>query len=560
MTPRLRKFTVALLMVPALTLAGCSGANNDAKSTHAGGQEIVADGAMNLQDRDKLQDGGELRLAIAELPEQNNKFHANTTGNASRLWAWYNPELALYDGDGTFHANPAYITDIKDEVVDGKTQVTYTINEQAQYNDGTPLDWKSFENTWKFNNGTYPDVSVSNTSGYDLIESVERGNNDKEAVVTFKQPYAWWQALFNSLVPPQVDTADKFNNAYLQNLKPEWGAGPFTVEKVDFNTGTVSFVRNDKWWGEPAKLDRVSYRQMESQASLNAFKAGEIDTVVVSNKERLATAKSMGDKVDLRTALDPANVLLILNGRGPILEDKEVRKAIFTGIDRSQLAAIRFNGLDYTEDLPGSFLLFQGQEGYEDNFGAVVSYDPEEAKKILDEAGWVVGADGIREKDGQRLDIRYVIVGNNESVKATAGALQKMLKDIGVNLEIVERPSSDFSNIMKNNDFDLFALRFVSEDPFGVASFKQYYASDSQLNRSGTGTVELDAKIAKLEEIADMDEQIEEANKLEKEAFQQYGIMPYANGPVIAATPPKLANYGSPFFAVLPKENIGWMK
>ena len=55
-----------------------------------------------------------------------------------------------------------------------------------------------------------------------------------------------------------------------------------------------------------------------------------------------------------------------------------MREALFTGIDRSTLAQIQFNGLDYTEQLPGSIVLYQTQPGYEDNFSPVVQVRPGE--------------------------------------------------------------------------------------------------------------------------------------------------------------------------------------
>ena len=148
-----------------------------------------------------------------------------------------------------------------DEVVDGKTVVTYTIRDEAQYNDGTPIDWKSFEHTWKFNNGENEELNVSSTDGYELIESVEQGENEKQAVVTFKQEYAWWQGLFGFLLPTQVDSAEVYNEGYINELHPEWGAGPYKVDNVDFNTGTVSFVPNENWWGDEPLLDRVTFRR-----------------------------------------------------------------------------------------------------------------------------------------------------------------------------------------------------------------------------------------------------------------------------------------------------------
>jgi len=71
---------------------------------------------------------------------------------------------------------------------------------------------------------------------------------------------------------------------------------------------------------------------------------------------------------------------------------------------------------------------------------------------------------------------------------------------------------------------------------------------------------DLDEKIAELQQLPTQEEQIKRANELEKEALQQYGIMPYVNGPQLYATKNGLANYGSYAFALVPKENIGWAK
>ncbi|WP_276907952.1 ABC transporter family substrate-binding protein [Corynebacterium riegelii] len=567
MKNRIRIAAIAGLSTISLALTACAGDGAESTSTgttaaessqaaestgeSTGGLEIKAAGDYNPLERDQIQDGGELTMAITEMAEQQNVFHANMNRYTRNVWDKYNPQLTLFDGDGTYHPNPAYLSEVKDEVVDGKTVVTYTIVDEANYNDGTPIDWKSFENTWKFNNGSNPDVQVNSTDGYELIESVTRGETDKQAVVTYKQAYPWWEGLFGSLVPPQVDSADTFMNAYLKQLHPEWGAGPFKVENVNFETGEVSFVPNEKWWGEPAKLERISYRAMEDQASINAFRAGEIDLTGVGSRDRLETARQMGDQADIRVSLRPSNFLLTINSEAPGLDDPKVREAIMTAIDRSQLAAIRFNGLDYTEDLPGSFTLFQNQPGYEDNFGSVVQYDQEKAKKLLEEAGY---------SESNPLSVRYVTLGDSPMVQATTSAIQSMLRAVGIDVQVEERPSSDFSKVTSEKDFDLFMSGFSSSDPFGVAYFGQLYASDSELNKSGTGSAELDAKIEELQKIEDADEQIKRANELEKEAFGEFGIMPYANGPEMVATKPGLANLGAMSFAVLPIENVGWAK
>ena len=551
---------IALLSAAALTLSGCTGTKQqEASSDSAGGVHINLKGDYNPMERDQIKDGGELTLPIYEISEQSNSLHANSVLDTLTLWRWYNPQPVLFDGDGTWHPNPDYLTNVKDEEVDGKTVVTYDINPDAVFNDGTPIDWRAFETTWKVSNGENKDFSVSSTDGYELIESVTAGESDKQAVVTFKQPFAWWQALFNQFMHPAVSDPQTFNEGYLKNPRPEWGAGPFKVDTFDYNGGTVTFVPNEKWWGEKPKLDKVTYRRMELQAAINAFQSGEIDATVVSDKDRLAVAKSMKD-VNIQGTLQPTHWVLTANSKAPNLADVKVREALFTGINRETLAQIRFNGLGYKENLPGSFVMFQNQKGYEDNFGSVVQYDQDKAKQLLDDAGWAEGSDGIREKDGEKLTLRYVTFGDDNQGKSMAAATQKMLKDIGVDLQISERPSADFSKVVANLDFDFLTSGITSYDPYGVMYFKYTYGSDSQVNKSGTGTPELDEQIAELEKLPTQEEQIQKANELEKEALKQYGIMPYANGPRLVASKKTLANYGAMAFAVVPKENIGWAK
>ncbi|HLR48497.1 MAG TPA: ABC transporter family substrate-binding protein [Corynebacterium sp.] len=563
----IRKSAIAAVAASALILSGCAGGDSGSSGSSGDGAsapgeelEVSLDGAYNEQDRDALAKGGELTLAITEISEQQNPFQADGTLYTNQVWQYYNPQMTLFNGKGEFEPNNDYLTDVSDEVVDGKTVVTYTIRDEAEYNDGTPIDWKSFEHTWKYSNGENEELNVSSTDGYELIESVEQGENEKQAVVTFKQEYAWWQGLFGFLLPTQVDSPEVYNEGYINELHPEWGAGPYKVDNVDFNAGTVSFVPNEKWWGDEPFLDRVTYRQMESQASINAFKAGEVDATGVASKERLAAVEDM-DGIEIRTAMRPSNFLITLNSESPKLGDIKVREAIMTGIDRSQLATIRFNGIGYEEELPGSFTLYQTQEGYEDVFGELVEFDAEKAKSLLDEAGWTEGSDGIREKDGETLTLNYVLLGDDANSRASASATQKMMRDIGVDLQIQERPSSDFSKVITERSFDVFPMGFSSSDPFGVAYFGQMYKSDSELNRSGTGTKELDAKINELQQIGDADEQIARANELEKEALGTYGIMPFANGPdMYAVADPKLANYGAYSFATVGVEDIGYMK
>ena len=78
--------------------------------------------------------------------------------------------------------------------------------------------------------------------------------------------------------------------------------------------------------------------------------------------------------------------------------------------------------------------------------------------------------------------------------------------------------------MVTRRDFDMFPMGFSQSDPYGVAYFQQTYASDSQLNRSGTGTPEMDEKINELQKLPTEDEQIRRANELEKRRSRGMGL------------------------------------
>ena len=561
----MKKFArVGLASVAALTMAlsACGGGGEGGKTEEGPAltsTEMAVD--FNEQPYDKIKEGGTLTLPITEINAQMNTWHADSTAYTTTLWNWYNPVAIGFSADGEALPDPDYITDISDEVKDGKTVVTYTLNEDATFNDGTPIDWHALEAGWKACGELDEAFTCNSTDGYNQIESVTAGENDKQAVVTFKNEFPWWHGLFNTFLHPKAAEAKTFQEGYLNEPHPEWGAGPYKVEKMDPNEGVAVFVPNDKWWGEDkAKLEKVVYQQMESQAALNAFRNGQLDATAVGTQERLKQVDGM-EGIEIRRGNDVANRLMMINSKAPMLDDIKVREAIFTAIDRQVIADIAFQGLNYTEELPGSLLYFPFQEGYQDNFGEAVTYDTEKAKKLLEEAGWAAGEDGIYAKDGKKLEINFPIFGDDPTTAAQSKAYQSMLKEAGIQLNIQEKASSDFAKVITAEEFDMVAMAFRSTDPYGPAYACQIWCSNSELNKSATGTPEID-KLLKEEMTAEGTEegQAEVANKAEAEAFKTYGVMPTYAGPVIIAAKSGLANYGADVFGVQRPQDIGWVE
>ncbi|WP_194763320.1 ABC transporter family substrate-binding protein [Microbacterium sp. UFMG61] len=560
---------IALSGALALAISGCASGTGDSGTDGGNEPQETKASDYNPQPRENLQEGGEVNFGINEVTPQMNAFNGNGSADTQRLASWYTPQVFLMDPDGTVSANPAYLDawDISEK--DGKTVVTMKVNEKATWNDGTPIDYTAFEATWKANSGTDEAYEANATDGYKEIESVTAGETDKDVIVTFKGEFAWPKMPFlTGIMHPAVNTPEIFNTAFIENPHPEWGAGPYKLTDYDVNGQSVTFEPNEKWWGNAPLLDKVTFTGLDASASINAFKNGEIDMVGTNTKDRLAQVADMEDVTTYRSQ-QTAKTIVILDGEKPQLSDPAVREAFFMAIDIDQQKQIAWNGLDYEEAPAGSLNLYDFQDGYKDSFAeAGLKFDVDAAKKLLDDAGWTEGEDGIREKDGEKLSIVFPVHSDDPTQEALAKALQQQQKAIGIDLTIEKRAPADFSTDFSTKNWDAFSLRFTDSDPFGPLWFCQLYCSDSGLNLSGTGTPEIDEKIAdQVESQTTAEDWTAATMKLEPEIIKEtWGVIPLYNGPSIYTVKDGLANLtpepyvGLDLFGVSPVENVGWEK
>ncbi|MEV4775026.1 ABC transporter family substrate-binding protein [Microbacterium sp. LTA6] len=553
----------------ALVMSGCAAGNGGGTEGEGEGPKTVTGADYNPQPRENLKQGGELRIPISNIAEQLNYFHSDGDARVTQVGTWFRPQVLLMDPDGTIKPNPAYLDDYSFGVEDGKTVLHFKVNEKAVWNDGTPIDVTAFEATWKANSGQDEAYLPNATDGWKEIESVEAGENDRDVIVTFKGEFAWPEMVYSQLLHPAVNTPELFNTAFIGDWHPEWGAGPYTIDNFDKNGGVVELVPNDKWWGEKPLLDKVSFIQMEPTAAVNALLNDEVDMAETGSAELLAQVADL-EGVTTYSGQATANALFILNSETPALADLEVREAIMSAINLEQVKEIVFNGLNYTEEPAGSLTLFSFQPDYVNALEEAgrKDGDTEGANKILDDAGWTLGADGVREKDGVRLAITFPGHSDTETARARMVAVQAQLKEIGVEVTVDVRPSADFADDFTTKNWDMFFLNFTSSDPFGAAWYCQLYCSDSGLNLSGTGTEAIDKKIhEQVESLSDPVEQTKAAMKLESEIFAEtWGVLPAFNGPEIWTVKNGLANLtpepyvGLDLFGITPVENVGYEK
>ena len=522
----------------------------------------------NPKTRDEIQDGGTLTQPITEIGPQWNYY--NVKGNTSYmniLHGLINPrDLFGSNVDGSkFEANKNYVKEYKVEDKDGKQVVTLTFTDQAKFNDGTDIDWTALQTAFICLSGQNKKYEVSSTDGYDKIESVEQGDTAKTAVITMAEPVYPIEQILGYALHPKLQDPEFFNKGYLNQPNNELGAGPYIVDSYD--DSQVTFKPNPKWWGDAPKLDTLVFKQMDTQATINAFKNGEVDTAGPTSSngsaELLSNFNTMAD-AQVRRGLGNSIAVIEINSSREALQDIAVRKAFCQAVDPATIVSIVFQGVNWKEEAPGSMLWPYWAAGYDNNLPDDVKNlkNAEErknaAKKTLEGAGYKLNGD-FYEKDGKQVTIGYTMFGDGTNVKNRAAAIQKMCKDAGINLTLDSHPSSEFSEVLTSGNWDVCLFGW-SGNAVSYNNGVQLYGSESASNFGHQGTAETDALFAKVVSTANFDERMKIMNEAEKKCMATYSYLPIYTGPSCFVCKKGLANFGPALFLDLPSTDIGWQK
>ena len=514
----------------------------------------------NPKSRDQLKDNGSLTLSIRELGPDWNTWSVNgNTLYMNTLWSYYMPVLWTYNVDGSKVApNKNYITDYNVKTVNGKQTITLNFNPKAKWNDGTAIDWTAVEAAWKVQSGKDQNYTPASTTGWDQVESVKQGTSSKQAVVTMKTPY-YPAYSFLGVYHPKAANVNAYTKGWSNDPHDkDWGAGPYIVKSL--SSSQVTFKPNPKWWGNKPKMTTVTYKVLESQAEINAFKNGEIDTVSLGSKDDIKAVASVKGAT-IRRGYASSLGVLEMNTTRPQLKDINVRRAIVQAINRKQLDDLANAGIDWSEKTPGSLLLTPSTAGYADNMPKESAYNVANAKKTLEKAGYKMGSDGYYAKNGKTLALSYTTFSDSQKTKANGLAVQKMLKAAGIKLTIDNQPSANFSTTLTSGNWDIVRMGWSSSTPTDAfSSGYQLYGSDSQSNYTHVGTKEIDEAFKKVPTLSDNKEQLKLFNSTEKKALALYGTFPYFNGPVMGAYAKGLANVGPAGWQTVLREDVGWEK
>ena len=299
-----------------------------------------------------------------------------------------------------------------------------TIRDDVKFTDGEPLTAEDVAFTY---NTVKASSSVNDFTMLDHAEAV----NDTTVVFHMTRPFSIWPYTMAvvGIVPEHAYDSETYGTNPI-------GSGRYILKQWDKGQQVI-LEANPDYYGEAPKMKRVTILFMEEDAAFLAAQSGQVDvaytSAIYSEEEVEGYTLAAYDSVDNRGFNLPA-VPDGTDGEGrkvgnDLTSDVLVRRAINIGVDRQEMIDHVLNGYGSP-----AYSVCDQLPWY--NEASEVEYDPEEAAALLDEAGWIMGEDGVREKDGVRaeLDLLY---SNGDSVRqALAADFADQMEELGIACQI----------------------------------------------------------------------------------------------------------------------------
>ena len=300
---------------------------------------------------------------------------------------------------------------------------TVTIRDDVKFTDGESLTASDVAFTYN---------TVKATSSVNDFTMLREAVAVDDTTVEFhmEKPYSIWPYTMAivGIVPEHAYGPD-------YGLNPI-GSGRYIMKQWDKGQQII-FEANPDYYGEEVQMKKVTVVFMDEDAAFAATKAGQVDLAytaasyseqTIGGYELLAFAS-----VDNRGFNLPATAAAV-NADGTVVgndftSDLQVRRAINIGLNREQMIENVMYGYG-----TAAYSVCDGMPWY--NEAAEVEYDLETALKILDEAGWMAGADGIREKDGVRAAFTLMYPASDSVRQMMAADTANQLKNLGIEVQI----------------------------------------------------------------------------------------------------------------------------
>jgi len=534
-----------------------------AGKTNKSGEALSATAQdINPQERDSLQSGGELRLSLPNFAENWNPKHVD--GN-NRYYALVReamlPMFFNFDSKGLPTPNPNYVLSVE-EVRQDPTVINYKLNPDAVWGDGSPVDGDDMKATWQACNGKDKKFNCASTEAYEAIADITIGTDKTDVTITYKTAFPDWSQGFSIpgvVKAESINNIDVFNNGWSE-LNNEWLSGPFKLGTFDKTQKVMTVVPNEKWWGPKPLLDKITWRAIAIDAVAQAFANTEVDSFDIGSDPDAYQRATRVKAAEVRKASGPNFRHFTFNSKAGHLQNLSVRQAIVHGLDRESIAASDLAGIDWPVKPLNNHVFLQGQAGSVDTAIATdLDYNRDKANALLESAGWTLGADGIREKDGEKLIVRFTQLATIKASENEALQAQNQLKEIGIQLDIVTVPVAKFGKTLSGGEFEIIAFSWIGT-AYPFSGIKQLYGTGSDSNFAQLSLPQVDELAEQIAKETDRSKRIDLANQADEIIWINVHTLPLYQRPELIATRKNLANYGAFGLGKPLWENIGYVK
>lgn len=386
-----------------------------------------------------------------------------------------------------------YIEDVKR--IDSLTW-ELKVKKNVKFSDGTEVNADAI--VWALNtimeknplsNATAGKVKFTK-KGDDLIEAVmERETQNIKALLT-----EWTNIIFK-----ETDKGFVFS-------------GPYTIK--NFESGIKLELIPNPHYENVEKRGEVIVKAFNDLATMKlAFESGELDMIfgiTPEIAEELKTRNKIIEKIDAGY-----QYFGILNLKSNILSDKKIREAINIGLNRN----------DYLQALKGGRVANGLFAQYFEFSGDIkIENDIEKANQILEEAGWVLNANGIREKEGKELVINLMTYNSRPDLKIIMQVMSSQLKKLGINSTVVIVDNIDAE--AKKGEFDLILYAQHSAPTGDPAYFlNQFFRTNGSKNVMSYSSQDVDTLLDELGKLSFGEETIKISKKIQEKIYEDLPVL-----------------------------------
>lgn len=468
---------IRLMLAFLLALSACGGSSDDgAATTSAAGRSILR--IAYEREIDVLNAFTSQNLADIAFSMVEGLVTTDETGTYVPVLARRIPTV----GNGLIVRNN-----------DGTVDMTWELQDSVRWHDGRPFTSADVCFTWRF-------VTSAGSQTYNrdqYLGIVECREPDEHTVVfRWDGDYAYYAGLFEAILPAHIlegmTTAQIVNHTPYNRGPQTIGTGPFRF--AEWRSGEyIRVVRNDDYWRGPdlPRIDEVIWTFVpDANTRLNTMKAGRHDWARLLPTQVEEVESLEGYDVHLISSNTFMHFDMSVNTpRGRILfSDPHVRQALFHAIDRDAIAEQLMRGTVQVAHTP-----INPASPYHNPDVPRHAYDPDLARRMLDEAGWTPAADGIRTKDGERFAFVMENRAGAADRIAIAQVIQAQLREIGVDVSFRTLESAAWTQQWRSGNWEaIVSAWFLPADP----SLTGIYSCDGPNNMTGLCDPALDEALA----------------------------------------------------------------